>query len=73
MVRVPTNRITTHPGVLLREQIRELGLSVSGVARDISLPTTRLRTTRCECRDSNRAGCVFRSDPRILDERADGL
>lgn len=43
MARVPTNRITTHPGALLREQIRELGLSVSGVARDISLPATRLR------------------------------
>lgn len=43
MVRVPTNRITTHPGALLREQIVELGLTVSGVARDISLPATRLR------------------------------
>jgi addiction module HigA family antidote len=42
MVRVPTNRITTHPGALLREQIVELGLTVSGVARDISLPATRL-------------------------------
>ena len=42
MVRVPTNRITTHPGALLLEQIREMELSVSGVARDIHLPATRL-------------------------------
>ena len=42
MVRVPTNRITTHPGTLLREQIREMGLSVNGVAKDIHLPATRL-------------------------------
>ena len=42
MVHVPTNRITTHPGALLFEQIRELGLSVNGVARDIYLPATRL-------------------------------
>ena len=32
MVRVPTNRIATHPGALLLEQIREMELSVSGVA-----------------------------------------
>jgi addiction module HigA family antidote len=42
MVRVPTNRIATHPGALLLEQIREMELSVSGVARDIHLPATRL-------------------------------
>ena len=42
MVRVPTNRITTHPGTLLREQIREIGLSVNSVARDVNLPATRL-------------------------------
>ena len=42
MVRMPTNRITTHPGALLLEQIREMGLSVNGVARDIHLPATRL-------------------------------
>ena len=42
MVRLPTNRITTHPGVLLLEQIREMGLSVNRVARDIRLPATRL-------------------------------
>ena len=38
MVHMPTNRITTHPGTLLLEQIREMGLSVNGVARDIHLP-----------------------------------
>ena len=42
MVCVPTNRITIHPGVLLLEQIREMGLSVNRVARDIRLPATRL-------------------------------
>ncbi len=39
---VPTNRIATHPGVLLLEQIREMGLTVNGLARDIDLPATRL-------------------------------
>ena len=33
MVCVPTHRITTHPGVLLLEPIREMGLSVHRVAR----------------------------------------
>ena len=42
MVCVPTNRITTHPGVLLLEPIREMGLSVNRVARVIRLPATRL-------------------------------
>ncbi len=42
MSAIPTHRVTTHPGVLLREQIEELGLSVHGVARDIDLPATRL-------------------------------
>ena len=39
---VPTNRIATHPGALLLEQIREMGLTVNGLARDIDLPATRL-------------------------------
>ena len=39
---VPTNRIATHPGALLREQIEEMELSVHRVARDIGLPATRL-------------------------------
>ena len=42
MIHVPTNRITTHPGALLLEQLREMGLSVNGVARDIHFPATRL-------------------------------
>ncbi len=42
MARVPSNRIATHPGALLLEQIEEMGLTVSGVARDINLPATRL-------------------------------
>ena len=42
MARVPSNRIATHPGVLLLEQIEEMGLSVNSVARDINLPATRL-------------------------------
>ena len=39
---VPTDRIATHPGALLREQIEEMGLTVHGVARDSGLPATRL-------------------------------
>ena len=39
---VPTNRIATHPGVLLLEQIQKMGLTVNGLARDIDLPSTRL-------------------------------
>ncbi len=42
MAAKPTHRIATHPGVLLREQIEELGLSVHRVARDTNLPATRL-------------------------------
>ena len=42
MARVPGNRIATHPGALLLEQIGEMGLTVNGVARDINLPATRL-------------------------------
>ena len=42
MVNVSTNRITTHPGTLLLEQIKEMALSVNSVARDIHLPATRL-------------------------------
>ena len=39
---VPLNRIATHPGAILREQIEEMELSVHRVARDIGLPATRL-------------------------------
>ena len=42
MIRVPKNRISTHPGTLLLEQIADMGLTVNGVARDIGLPATRL-------------------------------
>lgn len=41
-MNVPTNRIATHPGALLLEQIHEMGLTVNGLARDIDLPATRL-------------------------------
>ena len=39
---VPTNRIATHPGALLREQIEEMELTVHGLARNVGLPATRL-------------------------------
>ena len=39
---VPTNRIATHPGALLLEQIGAMGLTVHRVARDSGLPATRL-------------------------------
>ncbi len=42
MAAMPINRIMIHPGVLLREQIAGLGLSVHRVARDTGLPATRL-------------------------------
>ena len=42
MINVPTNRIATHPGALLLEQIKEMGLSVRCVARDTQLPAARL-------------------------------
>lgn len=41
-MRVPTNRITTHPGTLLLEQIDEMGLTINGLAQDIDLPAKRL-------------------------------
>ncbi len=42
MKYIPTRRVATHPGVFLRDQIEELGLSVHGLARDLGLPATRL-------------------------------
>ena len=42
MIRVPAHRIAMHPGSLLLEQIKDMGLTVNGVARDIGLPATRL-------------------------------
>ena len=42
MTAAPTDRIATHPGALLLEQIKEMGLSVHRVARDSGLPATRL-------------------------------
>ena len=42
MLKAPTHRIATHPGALLMEQIEEMALSVSRVARETGLPTTRL-------------------------------
>ena len=42
MALTPTQRITTHPGALLLEQIAEMGLTVPGVAQAIGLPATRL-------------------------------
>ena len=42
MKYIPTRRVATHPGVILRRQIKELGLSVHGLARDLGLPATRL-------------------------------
>ena len=42
IMNVPTNRIATHPGALLLEQIQDMGLTVNGLARDLDLPATRL-------------------------------
>ena len=43
MSRIPTHRVTEHPGALLREQIEEMGLTVARVAEDTGLAATRLR------------------------------
>lgn len=42
MTLIPTQRVATHPGALLLEQITEMGLTVHGVAQAIGLPATRL-------------------------------
>lgn len=42
MTLTPTQRVSTHPGALLLEQVEEMGLTVHGVARAIGLPATRL-------------------------------
>lgn len=39
---IPKNRISTHPEALLIEQIKEMGLTVHSVARNVGLPATRL-------------------------------
>ena len=39
---IPTHRVATHPGVFIRDEIEERGLSVHGLARDLGLPATRL-------------------------------
>lgn len=39
---VPSHRIATHPGVFLREQIEETGLTERDVASDTGLPEARL-------------------------------
>ena len=42
MKYIPTHRVATHPGVFLRNDIEELGLSVHGLARDLGLPAAQL-------------------------------
>ena len=42
MKYIPTHRVATHPGVFLRDNIEELGLSVHGLARDLGLPAAQL-------------------------------
>jgi addiction module HigA family antidote len=42
MTRIP-NRITTHPGEVLREEfMKPLGLSASSLARDLDVPVNRI-------------------------------
>lgn len=43
MPRIPSHRVATHPGVFLREQIEERGLTERDVAGDTGLPEARLR------------------------------
>jgi len=35
-------RITTHPGEVLREFMKPLGLTASGLARDLVVPVNRI-------------------------------
>ena len=42
MSRIPTHRIAEHPGVFLREQIEEMGLTVARVAEDTGLAAAHL-------------------------------
>lgn len=42
MKHIPTHRVATHPGVFLRDDLEELGLSVRGLARDLGLPAAQL-------------------------------
>ena len=50
-MKIPTNRIATHPGALLLEQIQEMGVTVNGLARDIDLPATILHEIVHEIRE----------------------
>ena len=69
MVCVPTHRITTHPGVLLLKPIREMGLSVNRVARDIRLPATRLHEIIHQRRGGLCPGCLFPASAGMNRER----
>ena len=77
MSRVPRNRVAVHPGSLLLEQIKEMGLTVNAVARDVDLPATRLHKIvhgrRGVSAETAIALGVLRTDPGILDERAKGV
>ena len=42
MSRIPTHRIAEHPGVFLREQIEEMGLTVARVSEDTGLARPHL-------------------------------
>jgi addiction module HigA family antidote len=40
---IPRNRVTTHPGVILREEfLAPLGLSVNALAMDLRVPANRI-------------------------------
>ena len=40
---IPKNRVTTHPGVILREEfLAPLGLSVNALAMDLRVPANRI-------------------------------
>ena len=48
MPRIPSHRVATHPGVFLREQIEEEGLTARDVAGDTGLPEALLCEIVCE-------------------------
>jgi addiction module HigA family antidote len=63
-------RIPIHPGEILAEQLRELGLSVRRLAAEIGVPPNRisqiLRGSRAVTADTAlRLGHYFETDPRF--------
>ncbi len=42
MPRIPTNRVSEHPGEFLKEMLEDLDISGNALARDIGVPPNRI-------------------------------